>query len=127
VIAVDTSALMAIALDEPLAEACVAALHTDDQVIISAGTLAETLIVAGRRNVSARMSEFVREFGLSVVIVSQVVAERVAQVHSQWGRGVHPAGLNMGDCYAYEVAKRFSCPLLYVGNDFAMTDLESAL
>jgi ribonuclease VapC len=127
VIAVDTSALMAIALDEPQAEACVAALQTDDQVVIAAGTLAETLIVAGRRNVSPRMSDFIREFGLRVVDLSQAGAERVAQVHSQWGRGVHPASLNMGDCYAYEVAKRFSCPLLYVGNDFAKTDIESVL
>jgi ribonuclease VapC len=127
VIAVDTSALMAIALDEPRAEACMAALQTEDEVVISAGTLAEALIVAGRRNVSARLSEFIRGFGLSVVVVSQAAAERVAQAYSQWGKGVHPAGLNMGDCFAYEVAKRFSCPLLYVGEDFAKTDVESVL
>jgi ribonuclease VapC len=53
-IAVDTSALMAIVLDEPKAEACIAALEAEDEILISAGTLAETLIVSARRNVGGR-------------------------------------------------------------------------
>ena len=43
------------------------------------------------------------------------------------GRGVHPAALNYGDCFAYEVAKQNDCPLLFIGDDFAKTDLRSAL
>jgi ribonuclease VapC len=51
VIAVDTSALMAIVLDEPTAQACMAALEAEDEILISAGTLAELLIVSARRRV----------------------------------------------------------------------------
>jgi ribonuclease VapC len=40
---------------------------------------------------------------------------------------VHPAGLNSGDCFSYEVAKEHACRLLYVGDGFAKTDIESAL
>jgi ribonuclease VapC len=127
VIAVDSSALMAIALDEPQADACKIALGMDEEVLISAGTLAEVLIVASRRAVAEEVSKFVRDFGLRVEAVTREVAERVAQAYDQWGKGVHPAALNLGDCFAYEVAKRHSCRLLYVGNDFAKTDIESVL
>jgi ribonuclease VapC len=43
------------------------------------------------------------------------------------GRGVHRAGLNLGDCFAYALAKQLDAPLLYKGNDFALTDVRSAL
>jgi ribonuclease VapC len=48
-------------------------------------------------------------------------------VYSRWGKGVHPAGLNFGDCFAYDVAKQNDCPLLFVGDDFAKTDLLRAI
>ena len=56
-IALDTSALMAIALDEPGVEACMAALEAEDEILISAGTLAEVLIVSARRRVGAKMAD----------------------------------------------------------------------
>ena len=46
---------------------------------------------------------------------------------AKWGKGVNPAGLNFGDCFAYQVAKANGCPLLYVGEDFARTDVRSAI
>jgi ribonuclease VapC len=48
-------------------------------------------------------------------------------VYLQWGKGIHPAGLNFGDCFAYEVAKTHGCPLLYVGGDFAKTGIPGVL
>ena len=66
-IAVDTSALMAILLNEPEADACIAALETADEVLISAGTVAEALIVAGRRQVGAAMTGLIDGFGFEVV------------------------------------------------------------
>ena len=48
-------------------------------------------------------------------------------IYSVWGKGVHPAGLNFGDCFAYATAKEFGCPLLYIGNDFPRTDVVSAI
>ena len=126
-IAVDTSALMAIALGEAEADACIGILETEIQVVISAGTVAEALMVAARRNLGEEMTRLIDGLGFEVASVTAASARRVAAAYAQWGRGAHPAGLNFGDCFSYEVAKEHSCPLLYVGDDFSKTDLESAL
>ncbi len=125
-IAVDTSALMAILLNEPQADACSAVLEAEERLLISAGTVAEALIVAARRNVGNEMAELIDGLGFEVVSVTPAAARRIAQAYDQWGKGVHPASLNFGDCFAYEVAKEHECPLLYVGDDFARTDLAAA-
>lgn len=126
-IAVDTSALMAIVLDEPNAEACMAALAAEDEILISAGTLAEVLIVSARRRVGAKMADVLDRFDLNIVPVTPAAARRIGLIYQQWGRGMHPAALNFGDCFAYEVAKQHPCRLLYVGDDFAKTDIEGVL
>ena len=126
-IAVDTSALMAIVLDERDAERCKAALASEPELLISAGTVAEALIVAGRRGVGAAMAHLIDDFGFEVVSVTRAAAHRAAAAYAQWGRGVHPAALNLGDCFSYAVAAEHACPLLYVGEDFAKTDLARAL
>ena len=124
---IDTSALMAVLLDEGEAAVCVKALSTNDRILISAGTVAEALIVAGRRGLGAEMAALVDGLGLEVVSVSPAAARRIAECYSRWGKGVNPAGLNFGDCFAYEVANTRGCPLLYIGGDFAGTDLASVL
>jgi ribonuclease VapC len=126
VIVVDTSALMAIVLKEPLFEECIGVLEAESEVLISAGTLAEALIVARRRNVESEMTRLIEDLGFTIIAVSAAAARRVAQAHAQWGKGVHPAGLNFGDCFAYALARDHGCLLLYVGDDFARTDLISA-
>jgi ribonuclease VapC len=126
-IAVETSALMAIVLNDPGADACIAALETDDDLLISAGTIAEALIVATRRNVGEEMRRLIDGLGFEVIDVTSASARRIAQIYAQWGKGVHPAALNFGDCFAYEVAKEHRCRLLYVGEDFDQTDVESVL
>ena len=126
-IAVDTSALMAIILGEAEADACIKILEAETDVLISAGTLAEAIIVGTRRNVAEEMESLINGLGFDVVTVTAASARRVAQVHQRWGKGMHPAGLNFGDCFAYEVAKAHSCPLLFVGDDFVKTDLERIL
>lgn len=126
-IAVDTSALMAIVLDEREAGSCIAALEAEDNLLISAGTVAEALIVAARRNVGDEMERLIDGFGFDIVSVTPASAQRIAHAYDQWGKGVHPASLNFGDCFAYEVAKEHGCRLLYVGGDFAKTDVEGAL
>jgi len=121
--AVDTSALMAILLKEPEADACVVALAAEDEILISAGTVAEALIVAARRNVGTEMARIIDGLGFDIVTVTPIAARRIAEAYRQWGRGLHPAALNFGDCFAYEVAKQHACRLLYVGDDFAKTDI----
>lgn len=126
-IAVDTSALMAIVLDDPQAEACIAALESEDRILISAGTVAETLIVSARRNVGAEIARLIDGLGVEIVTVTAASARRIAEAYERWGKGVSSAALNFGDCFAYEVAKEHACRLLYVGDDFANTDIEGVL
>lgn len=126
-IAVDTSSLMAIVLNEPEADACIAVLETEDALLISAGTVAEALIVAARRNVAEEMANLIDGLGFEVVTVTTASARRIAQAFEHWGKGVHPAALNFGDCFAYEVAKENACRLLYVGDDFSKTDVGGVL
>ncbi|MFO1207709.1 MAG: type II toxin-antitoxin system VapC family toxin [Amaricoccus sp.] len=125
-IAVDTSALMAILLDEPDAEGCMAAIEATDKLLISAGTMAEALIVAGRRNLAEDMTELIGGLGFEIVPVTMASAHRIAAAYGRWGKGLHPAALNFGDCFAYDLAKERNCRLLFVGNDFSQTDVGPA-
>lgn len=126
-IAIDTSAIMAIVLNELEADACAAALEDEDAILISAGTVAEALIVSARRNVGDEVARLIDGLGLEIVTVTAGSARRIAQAHARWGKGLHPAALNFGDCFAYEVANDRDCRLLYVGDDFSKTDVKSVL
>lgn len=126
-IAVDTSALMAIALGEPQGDACMTAIEEADQLLISAGTVAEALIVAARRNIGEEVGALISGLDFEIVSVTAASARRIADAYGRWGKGIHRASLNYGDCFAYDVATEHDCPLLYVGEDFAQTDIQSAL
>lgn len=126
-IVVDTSALMAIILDEDDADRCIKILAAEKTVLISATTVAEALIVAERRNVGQEMSQLINGLGFEILNVTPASARRVADAYARWSKGAHPAGLNFGDCFAYEAAREHACPLLYVGDDFGKTDVERAL
>jgi ribonuclease VapC len=125
-IVVDTSAVIAILLREPEREACISALEAAKSVLMSAATLAESLIVAERRGVLPEMILFIDGLDVEVVDLTASSARQAAEAHARWGRGVHPAGLNFGDCFSYTLARQRGCPLLFVGNDFARTDVERA-
>lgn len=125
-IVVDTSALIAVAAEEPEAAACEAVLTAND-VMISAATLAETLVVAKRKNVEDSLQALFGGLGLEVIEISEALAVLAAEAYGRWGKGFHPARLNYGDCFSYALAELYDCPLLYVGQDFARTDIRSAL
>jgi ribonuclease VapC len=127
VIVVDTSALITIVFEESLAEECRKALEETADVRISAGTLSVTLIVATGRNIVDEMILLVDGLQLSVEPVDAASAKGVARAFADWGKGIHPAGLNFGDCFAYALARELDCPLLFVGKDFAKTDVKPAL
>lgn len=118
---------MAVLLREPEAASCIRALAGAEAAVISAATLAEALVVPGRRDVGAEMAELVDELGIEIVPVDEEAARRVGRVYARWGKGVHPAGLNFADCFAYDIAASRDCPLLYIGRDFARTDIRAAL
>ncbi len=126
-IVLDTSALMALLLAEPEADRIAEILKSDEDFTISAGTLAEALIVAGRRGLSDEMSRLLEGIAVEIETVSAAGAIAVSEAHATWGKGIHPAGLNFGDCFSYVTARASGSSLLYVGEDFARTDLRSAL
>ena len=73
------------------------------------------------------MGRLIDGSGLDIVTVTPAAARRIAEAYGRWGKGVHPAGLNVGDCFARGVAREHSCALFFVGNDFRKTDLECVL
>lgn len=120
-IVVDTSALIAIVLDEPSATWLERVLQAESgEILISAGTVAESLIVAAGRRALPDMELLLDGLDHKVVPVDEAMAKRV-------GKGYHPAGLNFGDCFAYALAVEKNCPLLFIGNDFSRTDVKSVL
>jgi ribonuclease VapC len=126
-IVVDSSALMAVVADEPEAQNCLNMLYRGAPPVISAATMAEALIVADRRNVGGRMRTLIGQFGFIVDPVDHHMAELTVAAYALWGKGVHPAALNYADCFAYAAAKHYGAPLLFIGGDFAKTDIVSAL
>lgn len=125
-IAVDTSAIIEVLARQPKGPACMAAL-LDNRLIISAATLTETLIVGSRPEFRLAIRPFLAELRLEVIPVDSVFAEQAASAYRRWGKGFHSAYLNYGDSFSYALAELYDCPLLYVGDDFAQTDVRSAL
>jgi ribonuclease VapC len=126
VIVADTSALIAMLQEEPEMERCIRALEGADSVAMSAATLAEALIVADRRNLTAGLLRLLDLYAIRIVPLDAAGARRVGETHVRWGRGAGTVGLNMGDCFAYAAAAALGAPLLYVGADFARTDVRAA-
>jgi ribonuclease VapC len=126
----DTSALLALLLDEPEAEAYRVALEADEVRLVGAATLLETAIVIEARKGDAGGRELdllIHKAGITVVAVE---AEHVAEARRAWrrfGRGRHAAGLNFGDVFAYALARTSGEPLLFKGDDFARTDISRAI
>ncbi len=117
---------MAILIQEPCAAAYRAILATADQLMMSAATLAECRVVADRRRIGAAMRLLVDGLMIAVVPVDGEGARRAAHAYATWGKGVHPAGLNILDCFAYALAAERGAKLLYVGEDFSRTDITPA-
>lgn len=125
-IAVDTSALIAVVAKESLASQCAETLR-DNILFISAATVTEALIVGSRPELRGAMKPFLAALEMTVVDVDEEFAERAAEAYRRWGKGFHRARLNYGDSFSYALAELYDCPLLYVGDDFARTDIRSAL
>lgn len=125
-IVVDTSALMAILLAEPAAVACMDTL-SKHPVALSAGTLAEVLIVARQRGLKDEIEQLLAMVQAEIVPVDNSFANLMSETYARFGKGNHPAGLNYGDCFAYTLCRMRGWPLLFVGDDFARTDVVAAI
>jgi ribonuclease VapC len=125
----DTSALVAILYREPEAEAFVQAVHDADACRISVANYVELSMVVesqlgaeGTRQAEA----FLRRAGIAIEPVTIEHGELARQAFLDFGKGRHKAGLNFGDCFSYALAKAAGEPLLFKGEDFALTDIEAA-
>jgi ribonuclease VapC len=126
-IVVDTSALIAILQGEARAEACSDCLASNERLLMPAPTLTETIILATARELTDGLSRLLDTLPLSIIPLTEERAALAARAYIQWGKGFHRARLNFGDCFAYALAREQGCPLLFVGKDFALTDVEPAL
>lgn len=125
---VDTSALVAIAFREASANQLVDALERSRFARISSMTLLELRIVlAAGFKLGDLPDEMLRRYRIEPIDFTVEHSAEAAKAHQRYGRGTHPAKLNFGDCAAYATAKLADEPLLYVGGDFAQTDIVSAL
>jgi ribonuclease VapC len=133
-IVVDSSAVIAILFGEVSAEALIERLGTDgDRVISVASYLEAGTVLAGRRK-SDRLraiddlDAFLDEAGIALKPVDAAQARLALQARIIHGRGMgHGGQLNFGDAFSYASAKSLDAPLLFVGDDFSMTDIASAL
>ncbi len=95
--------------------------------MIGAPTLVETTMVAiGRLGVRGKTSvaRFMQELNVDVIEFGAQHAARAVEAFQRFGKGRHPAGLNLGDCHSYATASIARESLLFVGNDFTQTDLK---
>ncbi|MYZ47651.1 type II toxin-antitoxin system VapC family toxin [Propylenella binzhouense] len=134
-IVVDASAIIAILFEEAEAPDCMDALQTEVPRLISAVNYVEAgTVMAGRiRNgdrheAIADLDAFLSDFSISIASIDENLGRAAMRARLDYGKGFGTrGGLNFGDCFAYALAKRHSAPLLYVGDDFALTDVQSAL
>ena len=128
-IVVDSSAIVAILRGEADAPLYGRVLAMADEVRMSAVTDYELRIVLGRYGPALveRYDALINEIAIVMVDFDQAESLKSHDAYRLFGKGNHPAGLNMGDCVAYALAKGLDAPLLFKGNDFARTDVRRAL
>jgi ribonuclease VapC len=128
---VDASAIIAILRDEPEALSCAQAIASARSRRISAVNYVEAAIVIdGSRDpvASRRFDDLLREAQLVTEPVTEPQARIAREAYRDFGKGSgHPASLNLGDCFAYALAKVTGEPILFKGADFKHTDLTPVL
>jgi ribonuclease VapC len=131
VIVVDTSALMAIVLDEGDRHAFTEAMLRQPRKLMSAATVVEAAQVYatafGPEVAAAKLYDDLEMLRIEVIELTAEHARVAVEAAMRFGRGRHRAKLNFGDCFSYALAKVSGLPLLFKGNDFILTDVESAL
>jgi len=125
----DTSALLAILLNEPEAADFAAVLDQARTIRISAASYLEAAMIIDRQRDeirSAMLDDFLIDFDIQIEPVTVEQTRVARQAFRSFGKGIGPAGLNYGDCFTYALAKVTREPLLFKGNAFSKTDLPPA-
>lgn len=125
-IAIDTSVILASSLNEPEAE-LFHALVSREEILIGWPTLLEARMVLSSKNfpnAAAIIKQLVELPNVTAVAFGERHYGAAEKAFDRFGKGRHPASLNMGDCYSYAVAAVAKAPLLFKGHDFGQTDLK---
>ena len=126
---VDASAFIAIMAGEGSAETLIDVLKSDKRRLASAMSVWETVTGLCRihafstAQARAHVQRYMDVGEFQLVAIGDRELDLALDAHNRYGKGRHPAKLNMGDCFAYACAKAHRARLLYVGDDFAKTDL----
>lgn len=129
----ETSAILAVLLNEPERAEFLARIEIAKSPFTSSVALSEAAMALAARTLVTptaaltAVRAFLDEAGVSIVDFVLPMAERAIEAREKFGRGRHPAALNFGDCLSYGAARYYRAPLLFKGDDFAQTDIASAL
>jgi ribonuclease VapC len=126
---IDSSALIAILLGEQEAEPFALAIAAAPRRLVSAFTALESAIVIEAKKGDHGGRELDLLINRAKIEIAPLTSEQMEIARSAWrkyGKGRHPAGLNIGDCCSYALAKCVGEPLLFKGGDFSQTDIETA-
>lgn len=129
-IVIDTSAMIAILRKEPERDLFADLIGEADAAFFSAvGYLEASMVLVGRgrRRRAAELDNLMDELAVELVAFDEQQAKISQDAFIRFGKGRHPAGLNFGDCISYALARSRGLPLLYKGDDFAKTDIASAM
>lgn len=129
-IVVDTSAVIAILRREHERDLFAETIGDADAVLFSTGGYLEAsmvLVGRGRPRRATALDDLLDELVIELVGFDEQQAKISQAAFIRFGKGRHPAGLNFGDCVSYALARSRALPLLYKGDDFAKTDIVSAL
>lgn len=129
-IVVDTSALIAILRREPEADTFLRIIvESAPCLILSVSVMEASMVLAGRRGDATswlELDQLIDRAGIEVVAQSRALADLAREAFLRFGKGRHPAALNLGDCATYALAKARGLALLFKGDDFNRTDLRAA-
>lgn len=127
-IVVDASAVLAVLQEEPEYEEIVARLLADEDRRISPVSRLEIVMVLSRQYSSpiSIANDYMRRAQISLHPIDAEQADYAQYAFLTYGKGRHPARLNLGDCFSYAAARALNAPILHVGADFSKTDIQIA-
>jgi ribonuclease VapC len=128
VIVIDTSAAVALIVGEPVRKALAEKLAEWPQRVMSPVSYAELVMVLSRSFSQPQLAadSFVRDMNVTITQIDTDQSRFAVHAFLTYGKGRHPAKLNLGDCFSYAAAKALDAPLLFVGKDFSRTDVKRA-
>jgi ribonuclease VapC len=128
-IVIDSSAVVAIFLDEPEKQVFKSFIEAADNVMSTFNAFETRTVLLGRRGVpaAAAFEQWLENNRVVVTPFDEGQSVLAFQAYARFGKGFHRARLNMGDCAAYALAKSLDAPLLFKGDDFRLTDVSPAL